>query len=162
MLYLWYHKNNGVMLFSHQVMLIIYIPNTADIIFVKNIFLFHTFSVSMSFWDLVILLHVNLVHYFWLFYCISSYACNIFYVRADVVMHSYAPTSIGYKEHSERNLHVYFLVDPWGKQVMVYSCLLTKASTLYIIICSLCFISSSCLLFWISCELLLYIRVFSV
>ena len=115
MLCLLYHKHNGVMLFSHQVISIICISNTADIIFVKNIFLFHTFSVSMSFWDLVILLHVNLVHYFWLFYCISSYACNIFYVPADVVMHNYAPTSICYQEHSERDLHVYFLVDPWGK-----------------------------------------------
>lgn len=150
------------MLFSHQVMFIIYISNIANIIFVKNIFLFHTFSVGMSFWDLVMLLHVNLVHYFWLFYCISSYACNTFYVPADVVMHNYAPTSICYKQHSDKNLHVYFLVDPWEKQVMVYSSLLTKASTLYIIICSLCFISSSCLLLWVSCELLLNIRVFSV
>lgn len=57
--------------------------------------LFHS---ALCFRDLAMLLHVNLVHYFRLFYSISSYACNTLYIPAAVVMHSYVPTSICYPQ----------------------------------------------------------------
>lgn len=49
MLYLYHHKNNGVMFSSHQVMLITYTSNTARHYFNKIIFPSHVFSVSLSF-----------------------------------------------------------------------------------------------------------------
>lgn len=124
MLYLWYHKNNGVMFSVTKSCWLLIFLILQTLFLLKMFFLFHTFSVGLSFWDLVTLLHVNLGHCFWLFYCTSSYTCNIFYVPADVMMHNYAPTSICYKQHSDRNLHAYFLADPWEKQVMMYSSLL--------------------------------------
>lgn len=57
------HRNIGNIL----IILNFYI---AEIIFLLKIFffLFHAFHSTLWLWDLAMLLHVNLVHYFWLLY----------------------------------------------------------------------------------------------